>query len=79
VGKIVVTTTIIIIISPVLAKEQYIKRHDRMFAHLHFNIHIRKETGVQLDKKTLVRTCPKISRNRPGRQRNHTVESTSPN
>jgi hypothetical protein len=28
---------------------------------------------------TLVRTCPKISRNRPGRQCNHTGESTSSN
>ena len=32
-----------------MAKEQYIKRHDRVCAQLHFNI--RKETGVQLDKK----------------------------
>ena len=62
---------------PILAKEQYIKRHDRVCAQLHFNIC--KETRVQLDQKTLVRTCPKISRNRPGRQRNHTVESTSAN
>jgi hypothetical protein len=36
---------------PILAKEQYIKRHDRMNAQLHFKIC--KETGVQL-KKTLV-------------------------
>jgi len=35
--------------SPILAKEQYIKRHDRVCAQLHFNIC--KETGVQLDKK----------------------------
>jgi phospholipid N-methyltransferase len=34
---------------PILAKGQYIKRHDRVSAQLHFNI--RKETGVQLDKK----------------------------
>jgi len=34
---------------PILAKEQYIKRHDRVCAQLHFNIC--KETGVQLDKK----------------------------
>ena len=33
---------------PILAKEQYTKRHDRVFAQLHFNIC--KETGVQLDK-----------------------------
>jgi hypothetical protein len=37
---------------PILAKEQYIKRYDRVGAQLRFNI--RKETGVQLDKKTLV-------------------------
>ena len=37
---------------PILAKEQYIKRHDRVSAQLHFNIC--KETEVQLDKKTLV-------------------------
>jgi hypothetical protein len=30
---------------PVLAKEQYIKRHDRVCAQLHFNIC--KETGVK--------------------------------
>jgi len=35
---------------PILAKEQYIKRHDRVCAQLHFNIC--KETGVQLDKNT---------------------------
>jgi hypothetical protein len=34
---------------PILAKEQYIKRHNRVGAQLHFNIC--KETGVQLDKK----------------------------
>jgi hypothetical protein len=36
---------------PILAKEQYIKRHNRVSAQLHFNIC--KETGIQLDK-TLV-------------------------
>ena len=35
---------------PILAKEQYIKRHDRVCAQLHFNIC--KETGVQLEKNT---------------------------
>jgi len=34
---------------PILAKEQYTKRHDRVCAQLHFNIC--KETEVQLDKK----------------------------
>jgi hypothetical protein len=34
---------------PVLAKEQYIKRHDRVCAQLNFNIC--KETGIKLDKK----------------------------
>jgi len=32
---------------PLLAKDQYIKRHDRMCAELHFNIY--KEIGVILD------------------------------
>jgi hypothetical protein len=58
---------------PILAKEQYIKRHDRVGAHLHFNIC--KETRVKLDK-TLVCTCAKISRARLG---NHIGESTSRN
>jgi hypothetical protein len=34
---------------PILAKEQYVKRHDRVSAQIHFNIC--KEIGVQLDKK----------------------------
>jgi hypothetical protein len=34
---------------PILAKERYIKRHDRKCAQLHLNIC--KETGVKLDKK----------------------------
>jgi len=34
---------------PILGKEQFIKRHDRVCAQLHFNIC--KATGVQLDKK----------------------------
>jgi hypothetical protein len=37
---------------PILAKEGHIKRHDRVCAQLHFNIC--KETGVQMDQKTLV-------------------------
>ena len=34
---------------PILAKEQYVKRHDKVSAQIHFNIC--KEIGVQLDKK----------------------------
>ena len=34
---------------PILAKEQYIKRHETVCAQLHFNIC--KEVGVKLDKK----------------------------
>ena len=34
---------------PILAKEQYVKRHDKVTAQLHFNIC--KEIGVQMDKK----------------------------
>jgi len=37
---------------PILAKEQYIKRHDTVCAQLQFNTC--KETAVQLDKETLV-------------------------
>jgi len=40
---------------PILAKEQYIKRHDRVCAQLHFNIC--KETGIQLDKNTGMNMC----------------------
>ena len=42
---------------PILAKEQYIKRNDRVCAQLHFNIC--KETGVQLDKKHWYEHVPK--------------------
>jgi hypothetical protein len=40
-----------------MATEQYIKRHDRVSAQLHFNIC--KETGVQLDKKHWYKHVPK--------------------
>jgi hypothetical protein len=43
------TIDLIISTCPILAKEQYIKRPDRVSAQLHFNIS--KETGVQLGKK----------------------------
>jgi len=42
---------------PILAKEQYIKRHDTVCAKLHFNIC--KETGVQLDKEHWYEHVPK--------------------
>jgi hypothetical protein len=42
---------------PILAKEQYMKRHDRVCTQLHFNIC--KETGVQLDKKHWYEHVPK--------------------
>jgi glycosylphosphatidylinositol transamidase (GPIT) subunit GPI8 len=42
---------------PILAEEQYIKRHDRVCAQLHFNIC--KETGVKLDKKHWYEHVPK--------------------
>jgi len=34
---------------PILAKEKYVKRHDKVSAQIHFNIS--KEIGVQMDKK----------------------------
>jgi hypothetical protein len=41
---------------PILAKEQYVKRHDKMSAQLHFNIC--KETGVQVDEKHWYKHVP---------------------
>jgi hypothetical protein len=40
-----------------LAKEQYIKRHDRVCAGLHFNIY--KEIGVKLDSELWYEHVPK--------------------
>jgi len=42
---------------PILAKEQYIKRHDRVCAHLHFNIW--KEIRVKLNNKHWYDHVPK--------------------
>jgi hypothetical protein len=42
---------------PMLAKEQYIKRHDRVCAQLHFNIC--KELGVKLDSELWYEHVPK--------------------
>jgi len=46
----------IVSVCPILAKEQYIKRHD-VCAQLHF--YICKETGVQVDKKHWYEHVPK--------------------
>ena len=51
---------------PILAKEQYTKRHDRVCAQLHFNILICKETGVQLDKKHSYEHVPKSAETSQG-------------
>jgi hypothetical protein len=42
---------------PILAKEQYVKRHDKVSAQIHFNIC--KEIRVQLDKKQRYEHVPK--------------------
>ena len=42
---------------PILAEEQYVKRHDKVSAQIHFNIC--KEIGVQLDKKHWYEHIPK--------------------
>ena len=42
---------------PVLAKEEYVKRHDRVCAELYF--HIRKEIGLKLDNKHWYDHVPK--------------------
>jgi hypothetical protein len=44
-------------VCPILAKEQYVKRHDKVSAQIHFNIC--KEIGVQLDKKHWYEHVPK--------------------
>ena len=42
---------------PILAKEQYVKRHDKVSAQIHYNIC--NEIGVQLDKKHWYEHVPK--------------------
>jgi hypothetical protein len=49
----------------ILAKEQYIKRHDRVGAQLHLNIC--KETGAQLDTKHWYEHVPKSETSRGGK------------
>jgi len=51
------TTDHVISTCPMVAKQQYIKRHDRVCAQLHFNIC--KETAVQLDRKQRYEHVPK--------------------
>ena len=51
---------------PILAKEQYIKRHDRVCAQLHFNIC--KETAVQLDKNRWYGHAPESLETSQGRK-----------
>jgi len=34
---------------PLLSEEQFIRRHDRVYAQLHFNVC--KEMGIKLEKK----------------------------
>jgi len=47
----------IISASPILAKEQYVKRHEKVSAQIHFNIC--KKRGLQLDKKHWYEHVPK--------------------
>jgi hypothetical protein len=47
---------------PILAKQQYIKRHDKVCAQLHFNI--RKELGVKLDRELWYEHVPKSAETR---------------
>jgi hypothetical protein len=61
---------------PILAKEQYVKRHDKVSAQIHFNIC--KEIGVQLDKNTGTKMYH-ISSNKSKGQDDYTVESASAN
>ena len=48
----------IILACPILAKEQYIKRHDRVRAKLYCNTC--KETGLQLDSDHWYEQAPKL-------------------
>jgi len=47
----------IILACSILAKEQYIQRHDSVCAQLHFNIC--KETSVKLDNEHWYKNAPK--------------------
>ena len=54
---IIVIIIIIIYACPILAKEQYIMRHDRVCVQLHFNIC--NKVGIQLDNKGLYKHVTK--------------------
>jgi hypothetical protein len=61
-----VTVDHILSACPILTKEQYIKRHDRVSAQLHFNIC--NEIVVQLDKKLWYEHVPKsVATNQGGK------------
>jgi hypothetical protein len=63
---------------PILAKEQYIKSHDRVCAPLHFNIC--KELGIKLDSELWYEHVPKsVETSKVGKVTNHIIESTSAN
>ena len=48
----------IILACTILAKVQYIQRHDSVCAQLHFNT--RKETGVKLENERWYKNAPKL-------------------
>jgi hypothetical protein len=64
---------------PILAKEQYVKWHDKMSAQIHFNIC--KEIGAQLDKKHWYEHVPKSVVTNQGGRWNQQVQTdrTIPN
>ena len=59
-----------------MAEVQYVKRHDKVSAQIHFNIC--KEIGVQLDKKHWYKHVPKSAVTNQG-DKVTTVESASAN
>jgi hypothetical protein len=67
----------IISVCPILAKEQYTKRHDRVCAQLHFNIC--KEIGVKLDNKNWYDHVPKSVATSYEGKVYHITEPTSAN
>ena len=74
---IIIIIVIVISTCPILAKEQYIKRHDRLCAELLFNTC--KKTEVQLDKKHWYEHVPKSVETSQGGKGNHTIEPLNTN